>query len=164
MRQSNAAIITKNALIAAVYVVLTMLLRPISFAVFQFRIAEALAILPFYSLNSVAGLFVGCLISNILGGYGILDVVLGSLATLLAGLLTYYIGKKTNSRPLSLIPPVIVNAILVGIVLSVQTGANFILAFLLLTVEQAVVCYGIGIPLMLIIEKYTYGDRDGFRF
>ncbi|MHB1315089.1 MAG: QueT transporter family protein [Christensenellales bacterium] len=164
MRQNNTAIITKNALIAAVYVVLTMVLRPISFGLVQFRIAEALAVLPFYSLNSAAGLFVGCFVSNILGWNGILDVILGSLGTLLAGVLTYYIGRKTNSKLLALIPPVAVNAVFVGTVLAVAAGYNFFLAVLLVAVGQTVVCYGLGIPLMLVIEKYTNGDRGGFLY
>lgn len=73
-----------GGVIAAAYAVLCLLLQPISFEAVQFRLSEALCILPLFFPEAVAGLFVGCLLSNLLGGVGILDIVFGSLATLLA--------------------------------------------------------------------------------
>ena len=71
-----------SAVVAAVYAALTMLLAPISYGVLQFRISEVLCILPFFFPSTVWGLFIGCAISNILSTYGLLDVVMGSAATL----------------------------------------------------------------------------------
>ena len=142
-----------------------MLLSFISFGSIQFRVAEAMAILPYYSLNSVAGLFVGCLISNILGGFGILGHCIRK-PWYIAGRCfdVLYRQKKQIRGFLALIPPVLVNAVFVGFVLAVQIPMNFFLAFFTVAIGQTVVCYGLGIPLMLVFEKYTYNDRDGFRF
>ena len=73
----------QGAAIAAVYVVLTMAFRPISFGPVRFRISEALCVLPYFTPAAVPGVFLGCLISNLLGGAAALDVVFGSLATLM---------------------------------------------------------------------------------
>ncbi len=83
-----------SAVIAAIYTVLTLLLAPISYGQIQVRVSESLTLLPFLSSYSVWGVFLGCIISNLIGGNGIIDVVFGSLATLIAAILTYYIGKS----------------------------------------------------------------------
>ena len=72
-----------GALFAAIYFVLTLMFRPISFGPIQFRISEALCVLPYFTPAAVPGVFIGCLISNIMGGAMIMDVVFGSLATLI---------------------------------------------------------------------------------
>ena len=77
-----------SALIAALYTGLTFVLAPISFGPVQFRVSEALTLLPFCLPEAVPGLFIGCLISNMLGGFGIIDIVLGSAATLAAAWIT----------------------------------------------------------------------------
>ena len=75
--------ITQGAVIAALYVVLTMVFAPISFGPVQVRIAEALCILPMFTPAAIPGLFIGCLIANLIGGGIILDVIFGSIATLI---------------------------------------------------------------------------------
>ncbi|MBU8932701.1 MAG: QueT transporter family protein [candidate division Zixibacteria bacterium] len=77
-------------LVAAIYAVLSLVFQPISFGVYQVRIAEALTVLPFLAGAAVPGLFIGCLLANILGGMGWLDIVIGPLITLAAGILTWY--------------------------------------------------------------------------
>ena len=74
-----------SGLVAALYAVTTILFAPISYGYVQVRISEALTVLPFFFPQAVFGIFVGCLFANLFGGFGILDVVLGSAATLLAG-------------------------------------------------------------------------------
>ena len=74
---------TQSALIAAVYVVLTMVFAPFSFSEIQVRIAEALTILPLFTPAAIPGLFIGCLLGNILGGAALPDIIFGSLATLI---------------------------------------------------------------------------------
>lgn len=90
-------------LVAALYVVLSVAFMPISFGVYQVRIAEALTVLPFLTAAAVPGLFVGCLVANIFGGMGWQDIVFGSLLTLGAALLTHLIAR-IKSRRLVLAP------------------------------------------------------------
>ena len=80
---ANVRRLTTGALIAAVYVVITLLFAPISYGAVQVRIAEALSILPFFTGAAVPGLFVGCLLANIMGGAVIWDILFGSLPTLI---------------------------------------------------------------------------------
>ena len=81
--------LVQSAMIAAIYVVLTIVFAPISFGQIQFRIAEALTILPAFTPAAIPGLFVGCLIGNILGGAILPDIIVGSMATLLGAIFTY---------------------------------------------------------------------------
>lgn len=112
--------ISTSAVVAAVYAALTVALAPISYGPLQFRVSEALTVLPFLMPSTVWGIFIGCLIANIYTG-SILDIVFGSLATLLAGLLTAWFGKQGNTvknRLLGCLMPVVFNAVIVGAVLT----------------------------------------------
>ena len=82
------------AAIAAIYTVLTMVFAPISFGPIQFRISEALCILPFFTPAAVPGLFIGCLLSNLLCGAAALDIIFGSLATLIGALGSWMLRKN----------------------------------------------------------------------
>ena len=145
-----------SAVIAALYTALTLLVYPIAFGSVQFRISEVLTILPFFMPEAIVGLFVGCIISNLLSpNIVVLDVVFGSLATLLAAYLTYRMPKKW----LAPLPPVIVNAVVIGAVITVSmsAGSSFAVVFLMNSLSvgfgQLVVCYGVGLPLMLVMDK-----------
>ena len=108
------------AVIAAAYAALTILLAPISYGAVQFRVSEALTVLPFLMPCTVWGVFVGCILANLYTG-SVLDIVFGSLATLLAALLTARFGKKGNTvknRLLGCLMPVLFNAVIVGAVLT----------------------------------------------
>lgn len=111
--------ITQGAAIAALYVVLTLVFAPISFGPVQLRIAEALCILPMFTPAAIPGLFIGCLIANLLGGGIILDVVFGSLATLIGAVLGYMLRSNRWLVPL---PAVIANALIVPFVLKYGYG------------------------------------------
>lgn len=111
--------ITQGAAIAALYVVLTLVFAPISFGPVQLRIAEALCILPMFTPAAVPGLFIGCLIANLLGGGIMLDVVFGSLATLIGAVLGYMLRSNRWLVPL---PAVIANALIVPFVLKYGYG------------------------------------------
>ena len=87
--QFKVAFITQAAEIAALYVVLVIMFNYCSFGPIQFRIAEALTILPYFTPAAIPGLFVGCLLSNILGGAAIWDIIFGSIATLIGAIGTY---------------------------------------------------------------------------
>ena len=96
--------ITQAAVIAAIYVVLVVIFNYISFGPVQFRIAEALTILPYFTPAAIPGLFVGCIIANILGGAIVWDVVFGSIATLIGAIGTYLLRKHKWLAP---VPPIV---------------------------------------------------------
>ena len=142
-----------GGVIAAAYAVLCLLLQPISFEAVQFRLSEALCILPLFFPEAVAGLFVGCLLSNLLGGVGILDIVFGSLATLLAAWAT----RRLRRFPLlALLPPVLVNAVVIGLVLYYAAGTPLMAGMGSILVSQAAVCYLVGYPLYLLLRRYRF--------
>jgi len=149
--------------IAALYAVLTIIFFSTSYGPIQIRFSEALTVLPAFTPAAVPGLFVGCLIANLIKGE-IVDVVIGSLTTLLAAYWSYRI-KKPYLVPL---PPVLLNGIIIGPMVYWLYGAPSIFqgneapAFLLLmtvlfvTLGQAIACYGLGYPLMLTLKKYEW--------
>ncbi len=150
------------AVAGAAYCALTLLLAPISFGVVQFRVAEALCILPALLPAGAWGLWIGCALANFFGGYGLPDIVFGSLATLGAGLCAAALAKG-RPRPLGFTRcvlvcamPVVWNSPVVGAVIAYSTGAfaaAFPLAALQLAVEEAGVLYLIGLPLMKLLER-----------
>ena len=89
MKQTNTAFLSQAAMIAAIYVVLTYVFAPFSFGEIKVRIAEALTILPVFTPAAIPGLFIGCLIGNIIGGAILPDIIFGSIATLLGAFFTY---------------------------------------------------------------------------
>ena len=109
-----------SAVIAALYAALTIALAPISYGPLQFRVSEALTVMPFLIPSTVWGLFIGCILANLYTG-SVLDILFGSLATLLAALLTARFGKQGNTaknRLLGCLMPVVFNAVIVGAVLT----------------------------------------------
>lgn len=119
MMDKSVLRITRGAIIATAYIGLVAIAPMISFGVVQFRIAEALTILPFFWPEAIAGVTLGCLASNLLfGGLGIVDMTLGTLATFLAAVITWQLGK-TKFIWLGALPPIIMNALIVGFYLPV---------------------------------------------
>lgn len=145
------------AVIAAVYATVTVAFSFISYGPFQFRIAEGLTILPYFSPFAIVGLFVGCILSNIISPMGIPDLIFGSTATLIAAIITYYIGRSNLpfKKYLSPLPSVIFNALIIGIMVTELYAPNVPLYLNILYVGfgQVVCCYGLGLPLINIIEK-----------
>ena len=153
--------LTLAALTAAAYAVLSYFgsIFGITYGPIQCRFSEALCVTPFLFPEAVGGLFVGCLIANLFSPYGLLDIIIGSLATLIAAWLT----SRCRSRYLAPLPPVIVNMVLVGGLLAFeQTGFTraFMAAFWYnacsLAVSEAVVCYVLGLLLLKALEKTKY--------
>lgn len=147
-----------SAAIAAVYAVLTYVLAPISYGAVQFRVAEALTLLPILLPQAIPGLFVGCLLANLLGGYGAADIIFGSLATLIAALLTYRLRKN---RYVAALPPVVVNAVIVGIMLHVVAGFELWSTMGYVALGQAGAVYILGLPLLKAIEKIDLSKLNG---
>lgn len=149
--------ITQSAVICAVYVALSWIFAPISFGhnLFQFRISEALTVLPLYTPAAIPGLFLGCALSNlIIGGLGIIDLVFGSLATLSAAICTYIMKKK--NRVVALLPPVIINAVVVGAYLNylISPEINILINMGWVLLGQVVSCYCLGLPLCKVFDRY----------
>ena len=150
--------LVRAALTAAIYVTLTYLagVMNLAYGPVQFRFSEALTVLPFLLPEAVPGLFIGCVVSNLLSPYGALDLVVGSLATLLAAVLT----AKCRRRYFAPLPPVVCNAVLVGAMLAwyeAGFGAGFPLAFaynaLTVGAGEAAVCWLLGLPLLRVLEN-----------
>jgi uncharacterized membrane protein len=157
-KKLNTKKLATIAIISAIYSTLTLILMPISFGPIQFRISEALTILPLIFPEAVIGLTIGCLISNMFG-YGVIDIVFGTLATAISALLTYFIGKKIKNVNLKFIigaiPPVIINAIIVPIIfiLTGNTAEVYIINFLTVLLGQVISVYAIGFNLYLATNK-----------
>lgn len=141
------------AVIAAVYAVLTIALAPISYGMMQVRISEALTVLPFFTPAAVPGLFVGCLVSNLLSPYGLPDLIFGSMASLLAAAGSYLLRKRPILVPL---PPVLANGILVGAMLYYvyEVPVSLPVSILWVAAGEMLACYGLGYPLMRYLRKY----------
>ncbi len=147
----NVKFIVKAGIIAALYTVLVVAFSGVSFGPIQFRIAEALTILPFFTPAAIPGLFVGCLISNILGGAILWDVVFGSLASLLAAFLSYKLRKYEWLVP---VPPVIVNTVVVGYILKYAYGYEGTVLTLMAGVflGEVILAYGGGMILLKALK------------
>mgnify|MGYP002508209395 CR=1 FL=1 len=168
--------IVQAAMIAAIYVVLTLLANAFGLANYaiQVRFSEALTILPFFMPAAVPGLFVGCILSNILTGCLPLDVIFGSLATLLGALGTYVIGRMSRTaissapknlaptpkltiyRILAPLPPIIANTLIVPFVLAYVYRFEGSIPYFMLTVGigEVISCGILGLILLFTLEKY----------
>ena len=145
--------ITQGAVIAAIYVVLVFVFDYWSSGPIQFRVAEALTILPVFTPAAVPGLFIGCLIANITGGAVIWDIVFGSLATLIGAVGTYMLRKHPWAAPL---PPILANTVIVPFVLKYAYGTEGMLWYFMLTVGlgEVIVCGVLGSLLRVALKKY----------
>ena len=137
---------------AALYVVLTLIFAPISFGSVQFRIAEILTILPLFTPAAVPGLFVGCLLGNILGGAIIWDIVFGSPATLIGAALGYLLRFNRWLVPL---PTVIANALIIPWVLRYGYGIQvpILLQIAYVAAGEILGCYILGELLATVLLK-----------
>lgn len=162
MNKKKTLFIVRAAVIAAIYAGLTYLssIFGIAYGPIQFRFSEALTILPAFSPAAIPGLTIGCFLGNITSPYGLVDIVCGTAATLVAAVLSYLTRnvKFKNLPVLSALFPVIANAIIVGIEITWFMPEGFkIQAFLINALQvgfgELVVCYCLGLPLYKFIEK-----------
>lgn len=144
--------VMQAAIIAAIYAVITIVLSPISYGPMQIRVSEALTILPVFTSAGIPGLFVGCIISNLMGPYGLVDIVCGSAATLIAAFFTYKLKNKPVLAPL---PPVIANGIIIGAELHYAYGVPGLWACMgWVALGELLACYALGFPLIKLLQKY----------
>ena len=155
-RKTKTAFLTKSAMIAALYVLLTEIsaLLGISSGVIQFRLSEMFAVLPIFTPAAIPGVFIGCMISNIITGGVFWDVIFGSLASLLGAWGAWALRKK--SVYLVPVPTILANMIMVPFVLRYAYGAEGSIPFFMLTVGLGeFVCAGIlGVFLAKTLKKY----------
>ncbi|MDD6733959.1 MAG: QueT transporter family protein [Lachnospiraceae bacterium] len=156
MKKNKILFITQAAIIAALYVVLTYLANLLGLAsgAIQVRFSEALTVLPAFMPSAIPGLFIGCLLSNILTSANILDIVFGSLATLLGALGTYILARKI--KWLAPIPPIASNGLIIPLVLKFGFGLDDAYWFLLLTVTagEIISCGIFGTIVTAVFKKY----------
>ena len=147
---------TQAAMIAALYVILTMIFAPFSFGEIQVRISESLTILPFFTPAAVPGLFIGCLVGNIIGGAVLPDIIFGSLATLIGACFTYLLRKQ--NKFLAPLPPIISNTVIIPFVLRYAYGINLPIFFMMFTVGvgEVISCGVFGMILFTALYKYRY--------
>lgn len=146
--------LVQAAMIAAIYVVLTFIANAFGLASYaiQVRFSEALTILPYFTPAAIPGLFIGCLLSNILTGCALPDIIFGTLATLLGAVLTYRLRKYKWLAP---VPPIIANAIVVPLVLLYAYGIRPLwLSFITVTAGEVISCGILGLLLLFTLEKY----------
>ena len=130
MKNKSTLFLVQAALIAAVYVVLTLVFAPFSYGEIQVRISEALTILPFFTPAAIPGLFVGCILANLLGGAIPLDIAFGSIATLIGAVFTYKL--RNSNKWLAPVPPIVANAVLVPFVLRYGYSVNLPIPLMML--------------------------------
>ena len=143
MKNKNVTFLTQAAMIAAIYVVLTYVFAPFSFGEVQIRISEALTILPLFTPAAIPGLFVGCLVGNILGGAILPDIIFGSIATLIGAVF-------------GTLPPIIANIVIVPFVLRYGYGVALPIPFMMLTVGigEVASCLVLGLVLYTALSRY----------
>ncbi|MBR5540718.1 MAG: QueT transporter family protein [Clostridia bacterium] len=160
--QNKIQTLTRAGLIAAVYVVLTLVIQPIGYGTVQFRVSELLTVLPVYMPEAIPGLAIGCFVSNLVGlsiganPAGGWDLLIGTGATVVAAALTYRLrGIRFKNLPvLATLPPVIVNAIAIGVELAlVYGGVPWYVHMLGVAAGQILACSVCGTVLAAALNK-----------
>jgi uncharacterized membrane protein len=155
MKQQRLLFLTRVAFIAALYAALTIALQPISYGPIQVRVSEALTILPIFYVEAIPGLFLGCLIANIYGPFGILDIVLGSLLTLLAASLTYRFRMRIVFAFLS---PVVVNGFGVAAYLTFLTNVPYLILAGQIMLGELIAVVGLGSLVYITLLKLQHDE------
>ena len=165
----------RAGIIAALYVALTYAFAPFAFGPLQLRPAEALCILPAFFPEAVPALYIGCMLSNMASPYFFYDVFIGSLATLLAAVLSYLVGRYLKKEPLRMllcgIFPIVCNAVIIPLIIVFLCGgdagyASASVAYFAfmgsLALTETVWVYGLGSPLYLAIQRLQKRSANGF--
>lgn len=171
MKKTGVRSLALNAIIAALYAVLTLCLAPIAYGPLQFRLSEALTVLPALIPGAEWGVFLGCTIANLLSPIGAPDIIFGSLATLAAAALTRLFYEKLKSRPVvaafsACFMPVIINAVVIGALITYTMSAeeaqkaSFLIFFAQIFISEAAVVYMVGMPALLLLpQRGLYKSR-----
>jgi uncharacterized membrane protein len=182
----STAQLTRAALIAAMYIVLTTIppFNAITYGAVQFRLGEALVLLPFLLDEAVVGVVVGCLVANMFSPFGLIDLVVGTSVTLAAALLTRQL-RKTGKLWLAALPPIILNALIVPVYISALTlpeaaslqlghslpaSLRFVVTHLSLKIYlpvalsvlagEAAVVVLVGLPVLALVRRNTRSVKE----
>lgn len=156
---------TFSAMIAAVYFVCCFFEQNFASGAIQCRLSEGFCLLPLFFFEAVPGVTIGCLLYNIFFGVGVYDMIFGTFATLISGVITYFIGRVIKKDWLRIIiggiPPIIINALVIPGVLilsSVNDGLTYGYLFLTVGLGELIAVYAVGFiiyfPLKAMFEKY----------
>jgi uncharacterized membrane protein len=156
MKRNNTSILflSQAAVIAALYVVLTFIASALglSSGVIQIRFSEALTILPYFTPAAVPGLFIGCILANVLTGATLPDIIFGSLATLIGAIFTQKLRKYKWLAP---IPPIVANALIIPFVLRLAYGIRPLwFSFVTITIGEIISCGLLGMFLLITLQKH----------
>ena len=158
--------ITANAFIAALYAVITILCAPLSYEFSQFRFSEALNLLVFFNPTYTIGLTIGCFIANVASTVGPLDMVFGTLATLISCLLIVWFSKICKNLFINGLIPSLINAIIVPFVIylssmgtsdSFELSAMYWIMFGWIFLGEFVCITVLGYPIILTLTKKAKG-------
>jgi len=151
----NSSYITKVGLIAALYAMLTYILPAgVSYGPLQFRLSEGLVLLPYAEPAAILGVTIGCFISNLASPFGIVDIVFGSLATLVAAYFTNKL-SKTGNVYLAALPPIFTNGLGVSIYVSYLGHTPYWITAGYITLSEMIAVYGIAVPILTMYTKYV---------
>lgn len=167
MKNKKVLYLTQAAMIAALYVVLTLLANALGLASgsIQVRFSEALTVLPFFTPAAIPGLYIGCLIANIVTGAALPDILFGPVATLLGAVGTWALGKAAGRLAagkkaslyhwLSPLPPTLANGIIVPFILKYAYGiVPLWFSFVTVTIGELISCGILGLLLLFTLQKY----------
>lgn len=159
--------LARAGIIASLYVVLSLATFGFSSGAIQLRLSEGLTILPLIFPEAIPALFIGCMLSNLISGCALIDIFLGAVVTLMAGFMTYVIGKIVPNISLRLflggIFPVIFNALLLPLIWKYCYGLEYayIIQACFLLVSQGLSVYAVGVPINLSVERLK---KNGAKF
>lgn len=151
--------IAVTAAVTSIYAVLTLSLGFISYGPIQFRIAEIMMLLAFLDKGYIVGLTLGCFLANVIGPYGVPDIIFGTLATFISASLVYITrklgGQNKSTLIIASIWPTVINAIVVGLMLNIFFGLPLVLSMIQVGFGEFVVVTLIGVPFFcFLIKKY----------
>lgn len=150
--------IVRTSLIAAIYAVITMAIAPLGYGPIQFRVSEMLVLLAFINPFYTAGLTLGCLVANIFGGVGMLDIVFGTLATFISckgiELTRKLIKKDTLSLIIASLWPAVINGIIISLVLTYSVGAPFYITMGQIALSEFIIVTIIGVPVFKLLKQH----------
>lgn len=152
--RSKSQYFAEIAIIAAIYIVLTVFLPFISYTNIQFRISEALLVLVLFKRSAIPGLILGCFIANLFSPLGMPDLIFGTLGTIIAVFFIYKLREKNIF--LALLPGIIANGILVGLELKIFLNIPFIIGALGVFIGEAVVLYTLGVLFYYALKKLKF--------
>lgn len=165
-RRFNSRYLARMGIIAGLYFAVTVAFGSFAYGPLQVRISEALTVLPFLWPAAIPGLTIGCALANLFGPFGMVDVIVGSLLTLIAALLTARMPRLWMAP----LPPILVNAVGLSFYLPTMTGIPllggipFVSTFIAVGIGQTVACYGLGYPLLMALRRMgAGGTKDDAR-